>query len=646
LINLIPVSGIPAEKLQALQNYCCDKFWASVTSRNNQVQGMYQRWLDNYAGKPLQTVRTTPFYKASNFVPQLIRMHTDILSARILGLIFGTKPLWRPRTFIGQTPAEVLNAIGEWMDNICLNGGIDFYEPIDTSIFLTCKTGTQVIKSVWCDDTTFVGGDKGPIPIHEEGLTFDVVPFDDFFPYPVTARTGAQTIANFHRLRFAKEEVEFRKSTKSWNERATELLLKVGSKPNEGNPRDATAQSAGISLTVDVIRPYNVVEGWVRYELQPGKMFSLVVTFNPYSRSADGILRCLYDYTPRGQGVFTDFRIMPRENLYWGYSIPEILEQSQEEQAQIHNARRDGNMIANVPAWKKKRLAQVGNPGTEWYPGKVFEVDNMEDLDVLAFNTNYNSAIEEESALIQLAERYTGISQAMQGFGTGTVGKKGIYSSQGTLALISEGNKRLDIFLKRMRRPFHRIGSQIFTSYRDFKSNAPEWQLYGQNGVFLKQAFDIKEPDGFKGYFFDLGASDSSANKEVDRQNLLLMANTMAAYYQQILGLIPNVVQAPEGSPFKQLGLQILDGARDLANRILFSFDIFDRSKLLPDVRAILSGEQPPPRPPAADEVGLPQAESGVSGEQLQDLSSSIGKIAGGFSPQNAQTNPNGGGVM
>jgi hypothetical protein len=339
-------------------------------------------------------------------------------------------------------------------------------------------------------------------------------------------------------------------------------------------------------------------------------------------------------------GVFNDFRFMPRENLFYGYSVPEILEQSQEEKAQIHNARRDGNTIANVPSWKKKRLADVGNPSAEWYPGKVFEVDDMGDMDTLQFGRDYNSMIEEESFLDGEAERMTGISPPMQGFGSGTVGKKGIYSSQGTMALLSEGNKRLDIYLKRLRRPFHRTGAQIFTSYRDYKTNAPEWKMYGKNGDLLKQAFTFQEPDGFQGVFFDLGCSDASANKEVDRQNLLLMANTMAAYYKEIMSLIPPVVQSPEGSPFRELGLQILDGARDLANRILFAFDTYDRSKLLPDVRALLGGKEPPPRPPGADEAGMPQAEEPLSVGGLQDLSGTISKIAGGAGPPDIESRP------
>jgi len=206
------------------------------------------------------------------------------------------------------------------------------------------------------------------------------------------------------------------------------------------------------------------------------------------------------------------------------------------------------------------------------------------------------------------------------------MGKKGIYASQATLALLSEGNKRLDIYLQRVRRSFHKQGQLIFTSYRDFRDGKVT-SYYGENGQLLQQAFSAREPDDFKGVFFDLGASDASANKEVDRQNLLLMSNTMSAYYKEIMALAPAIAGMPEGSPARELSLQVLDGARDLANRILFVFDVWDRKKLVPDVREMLGGNKPPARPRVLDQAGVPQAEEPLSESGLQDLSRTVGQI-------------------
>src|SRR5258708_3679868 len=94
------------DKLKEMTEYLCDRFEFSVKARTNQIDAKYQRWLKNYAGEPLEKTRTTPFLKASNFMPQLIRMHTDILVARMYGLLMAAKPFWNPKVFNDDFPHE------------------------------------------------------------------------------------------------------------------------------------------------------------------------------------------------------------------------------------------------------------------------------------------------------------------------------------------------------------------------------------------------------------------------------------------------------------------------------------------------------------------------------------------------------------
>src|SRR4051812_41465715 len=103
----------------------------------------------------------------------------------------------------------------------------------------------------------------------------------------------------------------------------------------------------------------------------------------------------------------------------------------------------------------------------------------MDDLEPLLLQANYNSLVEEENALLALAERYSGNPPPTQGFGSGSQGKRGVYNSQGTLALLSEGNRRLDLILKRVRTPFHKLGRLTYSSYKNFGDEA---QMYTQDG--------------------------------------------------------------------------------------------------------------------------------------------------------------------
>jgi hypothetical protein len=622
------------DRADELCKYLVDKFENCVRARANQVDDKYRRWQDNYSAKPLESERTTPFVGASNFVPQLIRMHTDIFSARMCGIFFATKPFWSPKTLLGNAiPHECLEALSTWMEHKSLTE-MEIFEPVDQAIFQTAKTGTAITKTCWLSkeySLKMAERSTGQPKIEQvtiDGCQLYNVAFEDFWPWPLTARSLKEVVVKFHRIRLTKDEVEYRATKKIWEAKACKALVEQPEPTNIDTKREAEAAESGIELTADVARPFTAIEAWFDYPLANDGTFSrLIVTFNPKQPSKEGILRAIHNYYPPKVDPFADFRMMPRDDLFYGYSIPEILEQSQEEQAQIHNARRDGNIIANVPTFKKRMYGNVPNPSSSWYPGKVFELENMDDLDVFQFGQNYNSMIEEESFLLQMAERYTGIQPPMQGFGAGAMeGKRGIYNSGGTLALLAEGNKRLDIFLRRVRFPFHRIGNCIAYSYRQFRDEWPEIELMGESGVKLKELLNAKDPKGITNLLYDISASDAGTNRELDRQNLLLMANTMAAYYRQVTEASTFMAQLPPDSPLAPLLMSVLNGARDLANRLLFVFDIGDRDRLLPDVQELLTGG----RGGAANIPGMPESEGPLERDQLQGISTYLTALASG----------------
>src|SRR5207237_46165 len=109
------------DKKRELIGFLCEKFDWAVLSRTNQVDDKYRRWTANYDGEPREKVRSTPWPNASNFMPQLIRLHTDIMAARTMGFIFGTKPFWKPTIFdtsaADAIPHEILEQFSEWMEH-------------------------------------------------------------------------------------------------------------------------------------------------------------------------------------------------------------------------------------------------------------------------------------------------------------------------------------------------------------------------------------------------------------------------------------------------------------------------------------------------------------------------------------------------
>lgn len=593
------------EAKRLMVKFLMDRFTPTVGSRTNQIDGKYRRWQDNYNAKPFQAVRTVPFYRASNFVPQLIRMHTDILAARIFGFLKAPKPFWKVAGKRMDLPTEALQTMSEWMDIKCFFD-LRFDELLDQSILSSLKNGTLVIKWPWVQRSYFdVSSEQDEKEIKFGGLEPRPIPFDDHWVYPITAQQPYDVRVHFHRIRLTKEEIEERRDTSYWLKDAAEKLLKqADNAPSTSQETQAT--SAGISLSQDVAHPFSAIEAQFDYRMN-GRNYKMMVTFNPYATDENSILRAVYNPSSMGLNQYTRICPIPRENFYYGYAIPEILEMYQEEQAQIHNSRRDASVIGNTPTFKVKNGADIPNPAAEWYPGKTFKLDDMGDMELVFAQTSYNHMIEEERQVMSLAEQATGVTPPMQGAGAGMLtGKRGIYNTGGTLALLAEGNRRLDVYVRRMRYPMHEIGSVIYYSHKDYADLTAEFQYWSEEKrAHLQQMFSIDPSAGRGGpLFFEIGASDASSNRETDRTSLLLMSNTMAAYYRQIVEAAGMVSQVPEGHPIRALLLAVLDGARDLSERLLFAFDVGDRRRILPDAVKILGGGTPGP-----GQAGAPQRE-------------------------------------
>lgn len=624
-----------ADKRAELTNYLIDKFRFATDARVNQVDAKWTRWMNNYAGKPKEISRSTPWPNASNFVPQLIRMHTDILHARIFNVVMGTKPFWNPKTFI-PCPHEWLEELGAWIEYESFYN-INLQDTIDKTILRSLKCGTTFMKMPWIQNRLYLGSGDAAGKFTEtmrftEGVEADTLSYDDFYAYPITADKYEKIKIKFHKLRFDKEDIQQRVAMGWWDSTAADFILKGGEGRFEGSAREAQASEAGVDLSPETILPFKCVEAWLNYPVtnDPTKLYPIVVVFNPEMAGADGYLKGYFNPSSVGLDPFVQFTPLPREDLIYGWSIPEMLEGAQEEQAQIHNWRRDCSTIINSPMWKKRRGAGVPNPSQQGYPGKVFDLDDMDDLDIIQFSPTYNSMIEEEGFLLEWVERQTGGSTPYQGMGSGTMdGKRGIYTSQGTMMMMSAGNNRVDTYLRRYRGSFNRTGNIIYYSNKDWRPNGAEYATFGARGATVQRTFTFREPEGYRGLFFDIGASEAGANKEVDRNNLLLMANTLAGYYRQLVEMAGIATQIPEGQPMREAMLTVLDGAKDLTNRVLFAFDIGDRQRLVPDLRKVLAGDTQAAND-AAEQRGLPTTEGPFGSAELEDLGARIAALQGG----------------
>jgi len=313
-VNLLGIETISDERLNEIAGYLHKNLAATVKARQAQIDDKYRKWMDNYSGKPMEAIRTTPFFRASNFVPQLIRMHTDIMSARLIGIIFGVRPFWKPRSIIGNLEWKTLADLSHWMDSISF-GELDLPNVLDMVMFRVVKAGTVVVKAPWVTDSVFIGraGEDANTYTEDEesfdGMCIRPIPFDDFYPYPITANHMGEVLIKYTKLRFTREEVDQRIDSGQWSKEAGRVIIDAGVKEKGNEPaRDSQAQQAGIMLTPDVSRPFTVVEASFLYPLEVGKNYKIVAVFNPNrAPNKDSLLKLYFNPLPKKIDQYVDF---------------------------------------------------------------------------------------------------------------------------------------------------------------------------------------------------------------------------------------------------------------------------------------------------------------------------------------------------
>jgi hypothetical protein len=454
-LKVIPVGNqLSEEKRRELCLYLLEQWRRAKQGRMDQIDARYANWQKVYSGVPLEEIRTVPFYKSSNFVVKLVRMFLDTFQARSLNVIFATRPLF----VCDGLPQELKDAWELYLNRKALYEW-DYYNLTKSLAVQGNKNGTAVVKTPWVERKSYAmsvssyGTPKEDEILESASPCSSVIPFDDFFVYPITATELCKAEILFHRLRFIKEEAERKQQDGVWTIPEGVKLADLCRHPKD-------VQRTEEQTDAGVVDPYllelEVIECHLRWAItnDSTKLYNVVALIHP---EAQVLLDCYYNPYPQNLNIFTDYRPFPRDDIYYGESMCELLGQSQEEASRIHNERRDNSTIASSICFKRRSGSLIPNPSTNWYPGKVWDLEDMTDLDTFDVGRNYEDMIPQEDYTFTLAEKLSGIGELMQGASQGMLGQRGVYNTTGTLSVLAEGNQRQDTNIKDLRSALSRV---------------------------------------------------------------------------------------------------------------------------------------------------------------------------------------------
>lgn len=630
MIRAIPIKGLSMERERELKHYVRTNLDRAIRGTQQLFTEHVPRWRKIYNGEPFEQVKSFPWHRASNFVVQLVGIHTDTLVARILSLIFKTDPLFTFTAF-GNLPEHVKKDLEDFMKHASMDEEeLALYNTIKDWLFDIVKLGSSVAKVPYVTDRTIVvEPSSNPTEISErEVIRYDgpkpmKTLFTDFLMWPLGVQDFKDAIMKVHRVRLHKETALLRAYQGFYDLDVIKQLYNRPDLSNRTNIEVKQEENTGIvSLPADRLTFY---ECWIdKYPLIDGRYYSLCVT---YHIESDSFVRKIYNPYNTGDGlsdVFIGCKLFPRDDMWHGRGFAELLEQSQEEASTIHNQRRDRATAANtnVIVARKDTMLDLSFP---LFPNKPLFVDSLDDIRVEQMGRESTFEFEEERIALDLAERRSGVSPPMIGYGAGAMGgKRGVYSASGTLSMLQEGNMRTDLNIMDLRAAVTRAGRLALKSY-----------ALGGVHERLRQKFDpqrmiriLRSIAMYNQMQMDLTCSSASVNREVERQHATMLAQTMTTYYTQSIELVKMIMMMKDPT-LKEYLLSIYKGSKVLFHNILKSFDNGDTERILPrlaipgaDLPAGAAGQGSPSQPgqvvPFAQQPGMapPAQNFGAPGGQ------------------------------
>jgi hypothetical protein len=614
MVEELIVAKLSAEKKNDLVTFLDRRVLELKDSMRELYEEKITKWRMAYEARPAEEQRQFPFQNASNLIIPLIAIHTDTLHAQLMAAIFKTQPIIVAKVLgdFGPESDEIKEAYEQFMQYVAIEPSeLDLYRVYNEGFRECIKYGTITFKSPWehkTRDFLIPGGDgtgKSRDFLNKtiyEGPRPEKLPFDAFY-YPVMAKTLEDMDIKCHKRVMLQHELEERKFTDVYDRKEVDEVLKLPDRTNPETTQVAKEETLGAKTSASYgHKEWDIWECYVSWRYNDEAYAPrMIVTYHQKSKK---ILRTVYDNFETEW--FVGARMAHRDDMYPGYGFAEVLWMFQEGASETYNGYRDNQTVANTRVWRVHPDSKL-HQGYRIYPSAMLPADKDE-IEPLAHGDVSNINLDELRLLLELAERRSGVSPPQQGMGAGGQTKRGIYSAMGTLSLLQEGNSRKDLNVSDMRDSHVRLMRLISLQYGKFGADSKHHEgrlaLFGKKQAHIKTALELiaSRRMGLPCY-----SSTASINKEVEKQNDMMLVQVMMRHYQtiaQLLGSMQSVMTPPA---VKSYFVEVMLASNLLMKKLLRNFGHDEVERLVPDpLKKGIPNASPDAKPNGAQPEGAP----------------------------------------
>jgi hypothetical protein len=524
--------------------------------------------------------KTFPFKGAANIVIPLIATVVEALHAKTMTTLFALEDF-----AIVRVPGvfEDINwGLSKYVNYELLENGVDMYKFADNAHLENLKFGTTVGKTGYEKITKtavkYLGDQENEFEVTvKQGATADAVKLANFLmPFYAQDPQTAPWCGEEH-VKTAYETKQLCTSKFFYDgiwEKLENWVTQTNSLEMSSTPYLNKMEQLENKTPVWP-KTIGFVEIWMCWNVDGGdKEKEIVVYYHRLSQTILGIRYNWYDDLRRPYRYANHFKV---EHRWSGIGIGKQVQTFQREITIQHRQRLDNATIANIRMFKVNKLSGYG-PGEPIFPGKLWFVDSMDDIESLEAGEVYPSSFNDEIQTLNYAQQRSGVNEL--NLGMPQAGTPGTATSD--MSRLQEGNRKWDYSYKNFKRFCTQIARDSIYNAMQFGTRNIAIYDYIPRGQEVKQFIQgaplslIREQ-----LILNIELVGQNENKLQERASWVQLSGQLQQYYTSLLQF---AVETKNMQLMALLQQYIPSGATEAMKQILQTYDIKNINRIIPEM--------------------------------------------------------------
>lgn len=562
----------------------------AVSSNRTSYLEKVKKWEKQRRAKPEQEIKNEPFEKSANVSPPVTASRVNTVYAKLLANMSAKRPFWdglasdtqyKPNA---EAVAKLLNGMSKSPFHL------DLDRKNKNLLYTVCSIGTQFYDIDWeferTQDVDPVTNAVVGLKPRKNGLAIHPINIEDFY-----------TRLNWPDIQTSPWIAK--KITKTWNELKQlesqgtywNVDLIAGEPSTEVSDIEENRASVGnYSLTKDstnvVAQMFDLYVVWAYWDLEgKGELTEIMCVFEPKTQTI--LMSKVNDIGIRPVGRLVYFDI---PGQLYGAGLCEQLELLQDEVETLHNLRLDNLRWAMLNQYKTRRDSGV-QADEKAYPGKIWLLDNMDDLEPMLTPDLSMSSYQAEALANNYADRISGVNDAIAGFADQTLKSGGGATAQQTMAMMS--SSILSAEFQMLEDSYSEMGRMLLIMLVRYKDMVDFSFVQPDEQALIEEVLNLDPQMVPLQYKFTVKTTDAARTEEAKKQNFGMFTQMYDNYGSQVGQYVGLIVQGAQidaqiGFPFvQQFALKMISGKTKVMEAMIGFLDIGRPEDFLPDVSMI-----------------------------------------------------------